>query len=95
MFKLLIRILHTAAMLIETLIMVRIVLSIINANIQNTIVGWIMNTSDIFVKPFEGITTNTIQIDRFTLSLTPLVALVFFMIAAFVLFELLKSFSRE
>lgn len=82
-------------MLIEALIMVRIVLSIINANVQNTVVGWIMNTSDLFVKPFEGITTNTIQIDRFTLSVTPLIALVFFMIAAFVLSELLKSFSRE
>ncbi len=95
MLKLLIRLVYTATMLIEALIMTRIVLSIINANIQNTIVSWIMNTSDIFVKPFEGITTNAIQIDRFTLSLTPIVALVFFMIAAFILSELLKSFSRE
>jgi len=75
--------------------MARIVLSVINANIQNTIVGWIMNTSDIFVKPFEGITTNSIQIDRFTFSLTPLIALVCFMIVAFILSELLRSFSRE
>jgi hypothetical protein len=58
-------------------------------------VGWVMNTSDIFVKPFEGITTNSIQIDKFSFSLTPLITLVFFMIAAFVLSELLKSFSRE
>ncbi|MBU1120074.1 YggT family protein [Patescibacteria group bacterium] len=95
MFKLLIRLVYTATTLIEALIMARIILSIINANVQNTVVGWIMNTSDIFVKPFEGITTNAIQIDRFTLSLTPLIALVFFMIAAFILSELLRSFSRD
>lgn len=95
MLKLLIRLTYTATMLVEALILTRVVLSVIKANVGNTIVSWIMNTSDIFVKPFEGITTNTIQIDKFTLSLTPLVALVFFMIAAFILSELLRSFSRD
>jgi uncharacterized protein YggT (Ycf19 family) len=95
MLKLLIRLTYTATVLVEALIITRVILSVIKANMQNTIVSWIMNTSDIFVKPFEGITTNTIQIDKFTLSLTPLVALVFFMIAAFILSELLRSFSRD
>ncbi len=95
MLKLLIRLTYTATVLIEALIVTRVILSVIKANVENTIVSWIMNTSDIFVKPFEGITTNTIQIDKFTLSLTPLVALVFFMIAAFILSELLRSFSRD
>lgn len=95
MLKLLIRLTYTATVLVEALIVTRVILSVIKANMQNTIVSWIMNTSDIFVKPFEGITTNTIQIDKFTLSLTPLVALVFFMIAAFILSELLRSFSRD
>jgi len=95
MFKLLIRLIYTATMLIETLIMTRIVLSVFNANPQNSVVSWIMNTSDIFIKPFEGITTNSIQIDRLSFSLTPIIALVFFVIASFILSELLRSFSRD
>lgn len=95
MFKLLIRLLYTATVLIEALVIARTVLSVIGANLQNTLVSWIMNTSDIFVTPFNGITANSLQIDRFTLPLTPLIALLFYMIAAFILSELLKSFSRE
>jgi hypothetical protein len=48
-----------------------------------------------FVKPFEGIVTSSLQINTFTLELTPFVALLFYIIIAFVLSELLKSFSRE
>ena len=82
-------------MLVEALIIARIVLSVINANAQNTLVSWIKNTSDIFINPFNGITANSIQIDHFTLALTPVIALIFFMIASFILSELLRSFSRD
>lgn len=95
MFKLLIRLAYTVTMFIEALIMARIVLSVISANIQNVFVSWVMNYSDIFIKPFEGITSNSLQIDRFSLPLTPIIALVFYIIAAFILSELLRSFSRE
>lgn len=95
MLKLLLRLIYAGDILVEALIMARIVLSVINANLQNTLVSWIMNTSYIFIKPFEGITADAIQIDRFTFELTPLIALIFFMIAAFILSELLKSFSRD
>lgn len=95
MFKLLIRLAYTVTLFIEALIMARIILSIIGANLQNIFVSWVMNYSDIFIKPFEGITANSLQIDRFTLSLTPIIALVFYIIGAFILSELLKSFSRE
>jgi uncharacterized protein YggT (Ycf19 family) len=82
-------------MLIEALIIARIVLSVINANTANNLVNWILKTSDLFVNPFNGITVNSIQIDNFTLALTPVIALVFYMIASFILSELLRSFSRD
>ncbi len=95
MFKFLIRLLYTAAVLIEALVIARTVLSVVGANVQNTLVGWIMNTSEIFIRPFNGITANSLQIDRFVLPLTPLIALLFYIIATFILSELLKSFSRD
>ena len=82
-------------MLIEALILGRIVTDVVKANADNTIVSWIKNISDIFIKPFEGITSSTLKIDNFEIYITPIIALVFFMIAAFILSELLKSFNRE
>ena len=95
MLKFIVRIVYTAVMLIEALILGRIVTDIVKANADNTIVSWIKNISDIFIKPFEGITSSTLKIDNFEIYITPIIALVFFMIAAFILSELLRSFNRE
>lgn len=95
MLKLIFRLAYTAILFIEALIITRIVLVIINANTNNLFAGWVKNTSEIFVSPFAGITANNLQIDNFALPLTPIIALVFYIIAAFILSELLKSFSRE
>jgi hypothetical protein len=95
MLKLIIRLSYFAVIFIEGLIITRIVLLAINANLENNFANWVFNTSTLFVKPFEGIVTSSLQINNFTLELTPFVALIFYIIIAFVLSELLKSFSRE
>jgi hypothetical protein len=95
MLKLIIRLAYFGVIFIEGLIITRIVLLVINANLENSIANWVFNTSGMFVKPFEGIVTSSLQINSFTLELTPLVALLFYIIIAFILSELLKSFSRE
>jgi hypothetical protein len=95
MLKLIIRLGYFAVILVEALVLTRIVLLIINANTQNAFAKWVMATSSRFVNPFEGIVTTSLEINNFTLPLTPLVALLFYIILAFVLSELLKSFSRE
>ena len=95
MLKFIIKIVYTITMLIVATIIGRIVIDVINANPENTFVSWILNISDIFIKPFEGITSTTLQIDRFEIYLTPIIALFFFMIAAFILSELIRAFNRE
>lgn len=95
MLKLIFRLAYTAILFIEALIITRIVLILINANADNLFAGWVKNTSEMFISPFVGITANNLQIDNFVLPLTPIIALVFYIIAAFILSELLKSFSRE
>lgn len=95
MLKLIFRLAYTAILFIEALIITRIVLVIINANTNNLFAGWVKNASEMFISPFAGITANNLQIDNFALPLTPIIALVFYIIAAFILSELLKSFSRE
>ena len=95
MLKLIIRLAYFGVIFIEGLIITRIVLLVLNANLENKFANWVFNTSTIYVKPFEGLVTSSLQINNFTLELTPLVALLFYIIIAFVLSELLKSFSRE
>jgi len=95
MLKLIIRLAYFIVVLIEALVITRIVLTIINANPENAFASWILSTSSMFVDPFEGIVTSSVQMGNFSLPLTPLIALVFYIIAGFVLSELLKSFSRD
>lgn len=95
MLKLLLRLAYIATNFIEALIIGRIVLLVINANTENSLASWILNTSTMFIEPFEGIIDNSIKINNMELSTTPLVALVFFIIAGFILSELLKSFSGD
>jgi hypothetical protein len=71
------------------------VLTVVNANTQNYLAAWVMNTSDMFVNPFDGIVASSIRINNFAMPLTPLVALFVYVLAAFILSELLKAFSNE
>ena len=94
MLKLIVRLAYFVVIFVEALVLTRVVLLLINANTDNAFANWVMSTSAIFVDPFEGIVSTSLQINDFSLPLTPLVALVFYVILAFALSELLKSFSR-
>jgi len=95
MLALLFKILYALDLLIEAGIVMRIILTIVKANQSNTFVSWIFNMSEMFITPFEGIVAKSIQIDKFTFDLTPLVALVFYIVIAFILSELIKAFSHR
>jgi|AntAceMinimDraft_9_1070365.scaffolds.fasta_scaffold32011_2 hypothetical protein len=95
MLSLLFKILYALDLLIEASIVMRIILLILGANQSNTFVSWIYDISTMFITPFEGIIAQSIQIDNFTMELTPLVALVFYIVIAFVLSELVKAFSHR
>lgn len=94
MLSLIFKILYTLTTFVQTLIIFRIVLKVINANETNNIVSWIYNLTDTFLQPFKGIVAQEMLIDRFRLELTPIVALIFFSILGFALSELSKSFKE-
>lgn len=95
MLTLLFKVLYAGDLLVEAGIIMRILLTVFDANISNTFVNWIYDTSSIFITPFEGVLSDSVKIDNFTFELTPLVALVFYIIVAFVLSELVKAFSNK
>lgn len=82
-------------MFVEALVITRIILLLINANTSNSFANWVLSMSDMFVQPFDGIVASNLQINSLVIPLTPVVALLFYIVAAFVLSELLKSFSRD
>ncbi|HCC67656.1 TPA: hypothetical protein DEP90_00345 [Patescibacteria group bacterium] len=95
MIRLLLRIAYIADTFIETLIIIRLLLSLFSANQLNLYVQWIFSMSDIFITPFSGITASTLVIDNFEIMITPIIALIFFAIIGFVLSELLKAFRHD
>ncbi len=95
MMSLLFKFLYAGDLMIEAGIVMRIILDLIKANSTNTYVKWIHDMSSIFIDPFKGIVADSIKIDNFAISLTPIVALVFYIIIAFILSELIKAFSHQ
>jgi uncharacterized protein YggT (Ycf19 family) len=95
MLKLIFRLAYTADIFVETLIIIRILLSIFLAQSTHVAIEWINNISDIFISPFQGITPSILVIDNIEIALTPIIALVFYAIIGFVLSELIKAFSNN
>jgi len=94
MLSLIFRILYTLTTFLQTLIVFRIILKIINADPTNNIVSWIYNITETFIEPFKGIIAEEMLIDRFILELTPILALLFYAILGFVFVELSKAFRQ-
>lgn len=95
MLRLIFRLLYALTTFAETLIIFRIVLQIIGADITNTLVSWVFSLSGQLISPFEGVVAERMLIDRFQLELTPIIALVFYIILAFIFSELAKTFSQS
>lgn len=95
MIKLLVRLAYFATLIIQGLIGVRIVLTIINADLSNDLAKWIVDKTDILISPFNNIIDSTINIGPIHIPAVLLVALVFYMIGGIVISELLKSYRGE
>ncbi|MGI6423646.1 MAG: YggT family protein [Candidatus Dojkabacteria bacterium] len=94
MISLIFKILRALTIFLQTSIILRILLKVIDANVENKLVSWIYNFTDAVMTPFSGIVEQEILIDRFRLELTPIVTLLFLSILAFALSELSKSFQQ-
>jgi hypothetical protein len=88
------KILYSITTFIQTLIVFRVLIDFFNVNKLHPIISWVFYTSDIFISPFEGIAPSKLFLDKFEIHLTPIVALVFYIIIAFVFAELAKTFKR-
>lgn len=95
MFKLIAKLIYTVLLVIETIVAIRFVLKMIDASTSNSFVNWIMVNSEMFVAPFRGIISESMTIGGLELELTSIVALTCYMIVAFVMVELIKTFSHQ
>lgn len=82
--------------LIQGLIIVRIVLLLMDAREANDLVAFLLNLSEIFVAPFEGILrTGALAASGSILDLSAIVALVGWTILELIVLGLLGVFRRE
>lgn len=93
MFRLVAKIIYTILLIIETFIAIRLVFIFLNASKVNEIVSFIYDISEYFVNPFNGIVADTVKIGRFTIDTTALLALIVYMVIAFIFIEMIRAFT--
>lgn len=94
-FRILGQILYTILLIIETLIAIRFVLMLIGANAASAFVKFIYDISYIFIEPFSGIINADWHVGSFYIDVDALVALVIYMILAFVVIEIIRVFTPK
>lgn len=94
-FRFLAQIFYTILLIIETIISLRFVFKLVGANSSNWIVKFVYELSNIFVHPFVGVLDGDWNIGRFCIDVDALVALLIYMIVAFVVVEVIKVFSQR
>ena len=95
MLKLILRLIYTIDILIETTIIFKILISIFAVNSTHVFVEWVNTISDSLIAPFEGIAPSVLVIDNTEIAITPIIALLIYAIIGFVLSELIKTFSSD
>lgn len=93
LIRIIAQILYTIDLLIETIISLRFIFKLFGASEANAIVRWIYEISGAFISPFEGIITANWHIGSLYIDVNALVALVVYMLVAFVLIEIVKAFT--
>lgn len=95
MLRLILKLAYTADILVESLIVIKILLSLFARNSSHRFVEWVNTITTTFVSPFEGIAPSILVIDKVEIALTPVIALLFYAIVGFILSELIKAFSSN
>lgn len=82
--------------IVQVLIILRIVLLLLNAREGNDIVSWILNTSQIFVGPFDGMLhTNALTAGGSIFDLSAVLALVGWTVLEAIILAAVGIFRRE
>ncbi|WKZ24102.1 MAG: YggT family protein [Candidatus Dojkabacteria bacterium] len=93
LFRFLAQIGYTLLIVIETLLSLRFIFKFLNISGNNRLVGWLYNTTDKAIAPFQGIVPESVSILGFTLELTTMLALFVLMLIAYALYEIIKAYS--
>ncbi len=94
MLKLLAKIAYIVVLLAQLLVVARFLLKLVNANEENFFASWIFNKSGIILEPLRGLVQDYITIWRFEIEFISLFAIFFLMIVAYILKEMVKTFSE-
>ena len=94
MLKFLCKIVYTAIMLVEGVILIDIVLIAVNANMDNSIARIINNLTSIFISPFNGLIDKYLQVNNTYIPLLYIVVIAIYAIVAFIFSEIIKTLAK-
>lgn len=81
--------------LLELFLFIRLLLKFLNANPKTLIVNLIYKWSDTLVYPFKNILPNTYWPEGYVIEIPTIAAMIGYAIAVFIIFQLLRLFSKE
>jgi hypothetical protein len=92
--KILIKIVYILLVIIESLLILRFIFLLIDANTRNWLVSVVLDVSEIFISPIDNIVDFNWSIGNICIDVDALVSLVIYMVLGFGTSELIKTLSQ-
>lgn len=93
MFRVIAKFVYAFLLIVESLLIVRIVLVLITAPTSNQLVSFIYKWSSYFISPVVGIGPGQVDLEGLVIDVTAFIALLFYMLLAFIIMEIARAFS--
>lgn len=75
------------------MLIARVILQILDADKSNDLVKWVFEQTNIILEPLKGLVQEYILIGNMQFEFLPLVALIFLIVIAYIIKEMIKTFS--
>jgi len=95
MLKPVLQLVYTCLMLVQGVILAKIILMAIKANMTTRFATFVNKYSDIVVQPFNGIVSSSFSINGVQIPWLLPVSLLMYLVAASIVSQILKAFSHS
>ena len=93
--KVLIKVVYTILVVVESLLILRFIFFLIDANTGNWLVSLVIDVSEVFISPIDNIVDFNWSIGNMYIDVDALVSLVIYMVLGFGASELIKTLSQS
>ena len=93
--KTIIKVLYTTLVIVESILILRFIFLLIDANTGSWLVSGVLNISEVFISPIDNIVDFNWSVGNVYIDVDALVSLIVYMVLGFGISELSKTFSQN